>query len=223
LTPFLDDEIAPDARQQMEEHLRGCPACGALLDEVASARVRVHAMGRAIVPDTVLMPALEAFRDSAGIGESRPQELADIPVAAAAGVPVLGEEAPEQGYVEMLSAPVIGPAHVDPETLAPPEPSDPAFPPLPTDPYAGGHAEAYLAAIDHPAAEAVMSEPSSTTYDEPETPIEAGPGGTVDEPVWDLAAAEAAAAVPEIKRRMVAAGAGAPGINTVVAPTENGK
>jgi len=68
LTPYLDDELGPDARQQVEDHLRGCPACGALLDEVSSARERVHGMGRAIVPNTVLMPALEAFRSRAGIG-----------------------------------------------------------------------------------------------------------------------------------------------------------
>jgi hypothetical protein len=81
LTPYLDDELTPDAREQVAEHLRGCPSCGALLDEVTSARERVHGMGRAVIPNTVLMPALEALRDRAGIAVARPPAPAEAPAA----------------------------------------------------------------------------------------------------------------------------------------------
>ncbi|MFN2463487.1 MAG: zf-HC2 domain-containing protein [Candidatus Dormibacteria bacterium] len=80
LTPYLDGELTAETRQRVEEHLQGCPACGALLDEVTSARERVEGMGRAVVPNTVLMPALEAFRERSGIGAARQLELGDIPV-----------------------------------------------------------------------------------------------------------------------------------------------
>ncbi|MFN2465543.1 MAG: zf-HC2 domain-containing protein [Candidatus Dormibacteria bacterium] len=88
LTPYLDGELPADSRDQVEEHLRSCAACGALLDEVTSARERVHTMGRAMIPNTVLMPALEAFRERAGIGRATQMELADVPV------PVAPEAAP---------------------------------------------------------------------------------------------------------------------------------
>ncbi|MEA2684434.1 MAG: hypothetical protein QOK05_2762 [Chloroflexota bacterium] len=89
LTPYLDDELAADARQQIEEHLRGCAACGALLDEVTSARERVRGMGRALIPGTTLMPALAVFRERAGIGEASRVGAGDIQVPVPA--PVLPE------------------------------------------------------------------------------------------------------------------------------------
>ena len=71
LTPYLDGELSEDSRSQVEEHLRSCATCGAVLDEVTSARERVRDMGRAIIPDTILMPALEVFRERGGIGQGR--------------------------------------------------------------------------------------------------------------------------------------------------------
>ena len=228
LTPYLDDELAADARHQVEEHLQGCASCGALLDEVMSARERVHSMGRSIVPNTVLMPALEAFRDRAGIGLPRQLDLADIPIPQVIGIAALGEdeatdvseplaevEEPdatmvltpqlpeEESYIEMLSAPVLEPPHVEAEPFVPVESSGPAFPPLPPDPYAGGYADAYNAAVEThaveteepflatapPAIAAIpFDAPWSITYDEPAPETEA----VAAEPALDLAAAEAA-------------------------------
>jgi hypothetical protein len=111
LTPYIDGELAPDAREQIEEHLRGCPSCGALLDEVTSARERVRGMGRAVIPNTVLMPALEAFRDRAGIGQAARLDLADIP-----------EPAPVDTAWEAPSSPVA-PVEAPLEEVATTEPA----------------------------------------------------------------------------------------------------
>jgi hypothetical protein len=79
LTPYLDGELAAETREQVEEHLRSCAACGALLDEATSARERVRGMGRSLIPATTLMPALEHFRERAGIGAVRRLDQAGIP------------------------------------------------------------------------------------------------------------------------------------------------
>jgi anti-sigma factor RsiW len=54
LSAYLDDELAPAARREVEAHLAGCAACRAELDEVAAARrairiMPVHARPRSLV------------------------------------------------------------------------------------------------------------------------------------------------------------------------------
>ncbi|MDQ6747337.1 MAG: zf-HC2 domain-containing protein, partial [Candidatus Dormibacteraeota bacterium] len=119
LTPYVDGELADDARAQVEEHLRGCAPCGALLEEVTSARERVHGMGRAVIPNTVLMPALEAFRERAGIGEASRLDGADVPepitpevavVAPEVAAVVAAEVAPEVAAVVAPEVAVVGAA-----------------------------------------------------------------------------------------------------------------
>lgn len=94
LTPYLDGELAPESRQQVEEHLRSCAPCGALLDEVTSARERVRGMGRSLIPGTTLMPAMAVFGERSGIGETRGLDPGDIPEPAAATPPVATDPVP---------------------------------------------------------------------------------------------------------------------------------
>lgn len=96
LTPYLDGELTPETREQVEEHLRSCAACGALLDEVTSARERVHGMGRSLIPATTLMPALEFFRERAGIGDARRLDPVDIPALSVDTPPVAEDPAFDQ-------------------------------------------------------------------------------------------------------------------------------
>jgi anti-sigma factor RsiW len=54
LSAYLDDELAPAARREVEAHLAACPACRAELEEVAAARrairiMPVHATPRPLV------------------------------------------------------------------------------------------------------------------------------------------------------------------------------
>jgi hypothetical protein len=65
LTPYFDNELADDARSQVEEHLRSCPTCGAILDEVSVAAQRVQDLGRASIPHTELVGAATTFSERA--------------------------------------------------------------------------------------------------------------------------------------------------------------
>ena len=54
LSAYLDDELAPAARREVETHLARCPECRAELDEVAAARrairiLPVHGAPRPLV------------------------------------------------------------------------------------------------------------------------------------------------------------------------------
>ena len=54
LSAYLDDELAPAARHEVEAHLAGCPPCRAELDDVAAARrairvLPVHSTPRPLV------------------------------------------------------------------------------------------------------------------------------------------------------------------------------
>lgn len=71
LTPFLDRELSDDLREEISDHLRRCPTCGTLLDELHLASQQVRSMGRAEIPRTALQPALEVLADRAGLVRGR--------------------------------------------------------------------------------------------------------------------------------------------------------
>ncbi|MDP9325602.1 MAG: zf-HC2 domain-containing protein, partial [Candidatus Dormibacteraeota bacterium] len=92
LTPYHDGELTRDARGEVEEHLQSCPSCGAMLDEVVVASQKVRSMGRAAVPLSALVPAVEVFAERAGLELGAPSlsdtfELAREPARVVAPVP----------------------------------------------------------------------------------------------------------------------------------------
>lgn len=80
LSAYLDDELAPAARREAEDHLRGCAECRAELDEVASAR---HAI-RILPVHTTSRPLLEPADDPGWVAGGRRRARAAWAVAAAA-------------------------------------------------------------------------------------------------------------------------------------------
>lgn len=46
LSDYLDGELPPGERLALEEHLRGCPACRGVLEQLRAVKVRAAALGR---------------------------------------------------------------------------------------------------------------------------------------------------------------------------------
>jgi hypothetical protein len=79
LTPYLDGELGKDIQAQVEEHLRACPSCGALLDEVSIASQRIRGMGRSTVPGATLQRAALVFGERARLDTGRATAVLDEP------------------------------------------------------------------------------------------------------------------------------------------------
>jgi hypothetical protein len=120
LTPYIDGELTPDARGEMEEHLQSCPSCGAMLDEVTQAYLHVRAMGRAAIPPTSLRPAIELFAERAGLELGSPALRDTVEVAREPG------PAGQPDPVEMLDveAPLLTPLRPRALTQPPDEDHD---------------------------------------------------------------------------------------------------
>ena len=102
LTPYLDGELPDDVHEQVEEHLRSCPSCGAMLDEVTVASERVREMGRSTIPVDSLQVALDLVAERTGISGAVMSQTAEV-----ARAPEPAEE-PEPPAPELISAPERG-------------------------------------------------------------------------------------------------------------------
>ena len=98
LSAYLDDELAPAARREVEAHLAGCPDCRAELDDVAAARhavriLPVHAMPRPLLG---LDRAVLDDGPAAAVHDRRRARVAWALVAAvAAGIAMVLPQEPE--------------------------------------------------------------------------------------------------------------------------------
>jgi anti-sigma factor RsiW len=59
LSEYLDDELAPDERAALEEHLAGCATCAATLDELGAVKAEAAGLGDR-APETDLWPGIAA-------------------------------------------------------------------------------------------------------------------------------------------------------------------
>ena len=145
LTPYIDGELSTDQRGEMEEHLRSCPSCGAMLDEVTLASEHVRQMGRATIPLSALEPAVDAFAERAGLELGAPAlrdtvEVAREPVPAMAVGAAPAEAPVPQDIVEppAVAEPpgmVVSEPMVLEEPMVPEEPVVPeAIVPIPFEP-----------------------------------------------------------------------------------------
>jgi anti-sigma factor RsiW len=74
LSEYLDDELPPDERSALEEHLRHCAACGAILADLKRIVTRARGLEDQ-PPERDLWPGIAA-RIGAGSGETRTIDLA---------------------------------------------------------------------------------------------------------------------------------------------------
>ena len=203
LTPYIDGELRDDVQGQVEEHLRSCPSCSAIIDELTVAARRVQGLGRSTIPLAQLQPSVAAFAERARLepgdiyGEDRPTRSRHKPSTSVAVV-----AAPDEPNAEAEAPPALEPVPtpepvVEQLEAAPPAPprsrkrqTEKFFAPAP-DPALEGLPPAFWGGDEHTDPDTLLAEGreavdqalAADTSEAPEAEPEAAAAPDEDAPV----------------------------------------